>query len=214
MGVAGQMGDSKGYANKAAWDARYAENGDLFEWYAPFEYLEERLWGEKCGVKPTSKVCILGCGTSGMSAALYDKGCTDITSIDYSKTAIEIQTGKNKSRATLKFQVDDCRVMSTVGDGAFSHIIAKATIDAILASDGANANINATMKNVHKKLQPGGKLIVYSHAPPIERVGTHFKEEAWDIDTEEFVRPSVTEVQGLDPTVQDNLLFQYVLTKK
>merc|ERR1711865_17369 len=202
-----------GYANKAAWDARYAENSDLFEWDAPFEYLEDRLTGDVCGIKPTSKVCIIGCGTSGMSAALYDKGTTDITSIDYSKTAIDIQTGKNKSRATLKFKVEDCRDMKGP-EGEFTHIIAKGTIDAILCTDGANANIKATLDNVFKKLQAGGKFIVYSHAPAAERSDKFENGYAWDVVCDEFVRPSVTEVQGLSPHDKDNLLYQYVMTKK
>lgn len=43
---------------------RYRENSDLFEWYAPYEYIKDRLTAAT-GVNEASKVLILGCGTSG-----------------------------------------------------------------------------------------------------------------------------------------------------
>merc|ERR1711908_213963 len=125
-----QMSAEDGYADKQAWEARYRENGDLFEWYAPFEYIEERLTGA-AGLEKTSKVLVMGCGTSGLSAALYDSGVKSITSVDFSTTAMSLQTERNRERKGMKFQVEDIRKMS-LGGGMFDVIIAKGTIDAVL----------------------------------------------------------------------------------
>ena len=40
-------------------------NGDLFEWYAPFEYLDDQLTLPAMDGK--TKVLIEGCGTSGLA---------------------------------------------------------------------------------------------------------------------------------------------------
>merc|ERR1712072_1421994 len=136
------MSAEDGYADKTAWENRYRENGDLFEWYAPFEYLEPRLMAAT-GMSESSKVLIMGCGTSGLSAALYDSGVKAITSVDFSQTAVSLQSERNRERKGMKFTVEDIR-QTSLGGAVFDVVIAKATIDAILCSDGANANIKAT----------------------------------------------------------------------
>merc|ERR1711939_38303 len=205
-------GEMPGYADKASWDARYRENSDLFEWYAPYEYIKDRLTAAT-GVNEASKVLILGCGTSGLSAALFDSGVKKISSIDYSQTAVTLQTDRNKERKGMVFQVEDCRQLS-FGKESFDVIIAKATIDAILCSDGANANIKATLKEVARVLKPGGTFVTYSHSNDEERLTYLDKAEYnWTITSSQFVRPSVTEVEGLPDDNPDNLLYEYVMKK-
>merc|ERR1712072_1170892 len=126
------MSAEDGYADKTAWENRYRENGDLFEWYAPFEYLEPRLMAAT-GMSESSKVLIMGCGTSGLSAALFDSGVKSITSVDFSSTAVSLQAERNRDRKGMKFQVEDVRQMS-FGGGTFDCVIAKGTIDAVLCS--------------------------------------------------------------------------------
>jgi len=201
-----------GYANKQAWDARYRENENLFEWYAPFDYLQERLQ-TATGINASSQVLVLGCGTSGLSAALFDSVCKNITSVDFSSTAINLQKQRNESRPGMTFEVQDIRKLSA-GAGKYDVVIAKATIDAVLCSDGANANIKAALDEASRVLAPGGTFVVYSHSPPEERL-SHFEREAykWTVTSNQFVRPSITEVEGLPDDNPDNLLFEYVMKK-
>merc|ERR1712196_684520 len=189
------MSSEDGYADKKAWETRYRENGDLFEWYAPFEYIQDTLTLPEMDSK--SKVLVLGCGTSGFASALFDSGVQKITSIDHSATAISLQSERNTERAGMKFQVEDCRGMS-FGVVSFDVVFAKATIDAILCSDGANANIKATLKEASRVLKPGGTFVIFSHAAPDERM-SYLELDAynWTVESKEFVRPSVTEVEGL-----------------
>merc|ERR1711959_839510 len=93
-----------GYEDKAAWNTRYEGNGNLFEWYAPYDYIKDRVTSAT-GVNAASKVLIVGCGTSGMSAALFDSGIKNITSIDFSDVAISLQKKRNEDRVGLEFKV-------------------------------------------------------------------------------------------------------------
>ena len=84
------MSADDGYADKKAWESRYREcvplqltafflswltalpcsrNGDLFEWYAPFEYLSDTLTFPEMDNK--TKVLVMGCGTSGAAKEFY-----------------------------------------------------------------------------------------------------------------------------------------------
>ena len=88
------------------------------------------------------------------------------------------------------------------------------TIDAILCSDGANANIKATLKEASRCLKPGGTFVIFSHAGPDERMAyLELDAYGWEVANTEFVRPSVTEVEGLPADDPNNLLFMYTCKK-
>merc|ERR1712096_432693 len=142
MGVA--QGAKMAYKDRAAWDQRYSENGDVFEWYAPYEYIAKRL-SAATGVGAGSKVLVLGCGTSGLSRDLYEHVTpSSLTSIDFSSKAVAIQTQRNSGVGGMKFDTVDARKMSFAAE-SFDVIIAKGSIDAVLCSEGANANIKAAL---------------------------------------------------------------------
>merc|ERR1711934_1169037 len=206
MGVRCTMADG-GYEDKAAWEKRYQANGNLFEWYAPYDFIKERV--EKTGMTSASKILVLGCGTSGLSASIFDSGCKNVVSVDFSETCIGLQTKRNDERVGMKFEVGDARKLN-YGTDEFDVIIAKGTVDAILCSDRANANIKAAMDECARVLKPSGTFLVLSHAGPDERLN-YFDSKNWNVTHEKFVRPSITEVEGLPADNPDNQLFQYLL---
>jgi len=162
----------------------------------------------------TGKVLVVGCGMSKFSSDLAAHGLSDITSIDYSATAIAEQNTKH-GKPGLKYEVGDVRRMTFATDKSFDAVFSKATIDALLCAEGANANIFNAMKEIKRVLKPGGRFICVSHSPEEERLH-HFQDACWEEDhyVTSFVRPSITEVEGLDPDCPDNLLYLYVFTMK
>ena len=63
-------------------------------------------------------------------------------------------------------------------------------------------------------LKPGGTFVIFSHAAPDERM-SYLELDAynWTVESKEFVRPSVTEVEGLPADNPNNLLYMYTCTK-
>lgn len=103
-------------ATKEYWDARYeGEDKNGYDWFRKYSdiaaFLEKHL-------NLTSRILILGCGTSTLGSELYDKGYKFITSMDFSTTAIDIMTERNKHRLEMKFDVMDIRRL-TYDDKSF-----------------------------------------------------------------------------------------------
>jgi len=162
----------------------------------------------------TGKVLVAGCGMSDFSSDLAAYGFSDVTSIDYSATAIAEQN-KKPGKPGLKYEVNDVRRMNGMADKSYDAVFAKATIDALLCAEGANANIFNAMNEIRRVLKPGGRFVCISHSPQEDREH-HFQDTCWEEDPYfvSFVRPSITEVEGLDPDCPENLLYLYVYTKK
>ena len=144
----------------------------------------------------TGKVLVAGCGMSDFSSDLAAYGLSDVTSIDYSATAIAEQN-KKPGKPGLKYEVNDVRRMNGMADKSYDAVFAKATIDALLCAEGANANIFNAMNEIRRVLKPGGRFVCISHSPQEDREH-HFQDTCWEEDPYfvSFVRPSITEEKG------------------
>ena len=72
------------FKNKQYWDKRY-ETEDSFDWFCQLSSFEHLLFQH---INPSDRILNLGCGSSSLSASLYDKGYQNVDNIDFSQTVI------------------------------------------------------------------------------------------------------------------------------
>lgn len=93
-----------------------------------------------CDLIPTesSNILIVGCGFSRLTEELADEGFNNITSVDISYNAINLNKEEYKETyPNLQFKQMDVRNMS-FNDASFDVVIDKALLDAISCGDGAS----------------------------------------------------------------------------
>ena len=192
-------------ATQAYWDGRYAaEDAQGYDWFKKYadisRYLELSL--ESCGGKE-ARILILGCGTSSLSAELYDRGYTKITSIDFSPTAIEAcERLYARDRPGTAWQVMDIRKLD-FDDATFDCAIDKGTMDAMLCYVGSPwdppqdvvDSCAGEIAEAARVLRPGGKFLMVSFRP------SH------------FLRPRVQSEQWLqEPVIEQIGDFYFTVT--
>ena len=74
------------YGDPQYWDQKYQKEDEVTEWFFGYEPLKPVF--EKL-LKPSSRILMLGCGNSTLSADMYAAGYHHITNIDISASAIE-----------------------------------------------------------------------------------------------------------------------------
>ncbi len=80
------------------WDERYTSDKQPFEFYQYYSGLRDYILPL---IGQDGKVLVVGCGNSALSEELYDDGCTDITSIDYSNVVIEQMKALHSQKSGL-----------------------------------------------------------------------------------------------------------------
>jgi SAM-dependent methyltransferase len=115
------------------WDGFFKKRGRrAFEWYGEY--------AELCGVlhkyvKTKDDVVVVGCGNSTLSADLFDVGHRSLVSIDLSDVVVaQMNRQHARDRPELKFIKMDVTKME-FSDGAFSCVIDKGTLDAMMTDD-------------------------------------------------------------------------------
>lgn len=97
-------------ATQAYWDSRYeGEDKDGYDWFKTYADLAGFF---KTHLQETSRILVLGCGTSALTTELYEQGYKHITSMDFSPVAIDIMKRQNIARRELSFDVMDIRDLS------------------------------------------------------------------------------------------------------
>jgi EEF1A lysine methyltransferase 4 len=121
------------YESKDYWEERFANEHD-FEWLVSYEELADQL--QPC-IQPESRVLVVGCGNSPLSADLYDAGYRNIVNIDYSTTVIRAMKDRHAvSRPQMEWVVMDMTDLSEFSSSSFDVVIDKAAMDALLAKEG------------------------------------------------------------------------------
>ncbi|CCG81804.1 protein of unknown function [Taphrina deformans PYCC 5710] len=94
-------------ATREYWDTRYdGEDRDGYDWFKKYSDIADFL---KLHLHYSSRILILGCGTSSLSAELYDAGYKHVTSMDFSPVAIHVMKQQNMGRPEMSFDVMDIR---------------------------------------------------------------------------------------------------------
>lgn len=137
----------------AHWDEFFQRRQQKpYEWVSEWPQLQEKLL-EMCKGK---RVLVTGCGNSELSSSLYDAGVTDITNVDFSKTAIREMLTKNlRQRPAMKWQVAD--ITKALPQGPFDVVLDKGTLDSVLNDDSNEAQqaAHAYLVQVAQALGPG-----------------------------------------------------------
>ncbi|KAK8737067.1 hypothetical protein OTU49_004784 [Cherax quadricarinatus] len=147
------------FSSKDYWNTFFARRGQkVFEWYGNY--------GELCGllhkyVRPNDSVLVPGCGSSTISADLYRVGYTNITNVDNSEVVIR-QMVQRYGKECPKMQWRQMDVTSlTFEDGAFTCILDKATLDALMtdASVQVVAQVDRYLAEVNRVCRTGGRFV-------------------------------------------------------
>ena len=90
------------FQTRQYWDSFFSQRGgsDPFEWYLSssndiFPFLISS------GLSYDSKILVVGCGNSELSAELYDHGYKQIKNLDFSTVVIEEMRNRNKHRHNM-----------------------------------------------------------------------------------------------------------------
>ena len=111
---------------------------------------------------------------------MWDEGFHDITSIDFSYSAIQFQQEFYRLEyPKLVFQHMDVKNMS-FKDNTFDMVIDKACLDAVICSDGSKINVQTMLSEIYRVLKNGGYYMCLSHGKENQRVkylSTQFRPE-------------------------------------
>eukprot|EP00620_Florenciella_sp_RCC1587_P018131 CAMPEP_0182574976 /NCGR_PEP_ID=MMETSP1324-20130603/28178_1 /TAXON_ID=236786 /ORGANISM="Florenciella sp., Strain RCC1587" /LENGTH=181 /DNA_ID=CAMNT_0024790475 /DNA_START=33 /DNA_END=574 /DNA_ORIENTATION=- len=130
-------------------------------------------------LKPTDRILVVGCGNSPFTAALYDDGFKNVTSIDFSPTVIKAMAARHaEARPELKWLTMDMLDLK-FDDESFDVVIDKAAMDALMTDEGsvwdpAQATRDAAdamcRESSRVLVKGGGVFICVSFAQPHFRI--------------------------------------------
>ena len=144
------------------WEGEYSDRDsqihEPFDWFFDFADLDQTLWATLLG--PTrSRIMVLGCGHSSMSADMVDRGgWANVTSVDSSETVIQLMRAK---RPDLEWLVGDARDLTGLPDGAgadgrYDVVVDKGLLDALLSYRGDMTAGDSAAREAARLLKPGG----------------------------------------------------------
>ncbi|XP_075194593.1 EEF1A lysine methyltransferase 4 isoform X2 [Anomaloglossus baeobatrachus] len=123
------------YKKLEYWDSRYEEEERLLtgghEWFGAYRDFAHLVRRE---LRPRTAGLVLGCGTSSLSAELYNEGVRPLVSIDYSPVCIKEMAQRNANVPDMSWMVMDARHLQ-FPDGTFDLVIEKGTLDAMMVDE-------------------------------------------------------------------------------
>ncbi|GBF90084.1 hypothetical protein Rsub_02792 [Raphidocelis subcapitata] len=164
-----------GYSAASYWDNRYASDrrGIHFDWFLSYKALSPLL---RHALPPGHlPVMHVGCGNSDLSTGLCEDG-TPVVNTDISPVVIEQMRQDAAAlppgalRAEVSWEVADCRSMPQYGDGSFSGVLDKGTLDAVLCSGSGLVDARAYVSEAYRLLAPGGAFLLISLGAPDSRL--------------------------------------------
>merc|ERR1712166_474542 len=196
------------------WDDRYTNNPEeSFDWYQRYEGIKHLVTRF---VDSESKVLVVGCGNSQLSAEMYEDGITDITNIDISEPVIEQMKQRYGNEGTvlktdMRWQATDVLKLA-VNESTFEAVIDKGTMDSILRGAASARRVAQMCKNISRVLKPGGVYIVLSYGQPDYRLSYFAREKYnWKVmPVQPISKPCVGAVADPDPA---NVHYVYIMQK-
>ena len=156
--------DSFDFSSRSGWDGFYDGQGSQpYEWHSSISHsiIAQHL------VPGDANILVLGCGTSTLSADLYDEiNTAKITSLDYSTNCIELMKQKyeNTGRPGLSFICGDAIKLETLDHPEpFTSIVDKGLVDAIMTGDAWDTAVTDIFKGASSVLSYKGSYILVSY---------------------------------------------------
>lgn len=162
-------------------------------------------------LQPDHNILVLGCGNSRLSEELFDEGYTNITNIDISMVVIEAMQQKYQDKPTMTYQQMDCRQMEFPA-GKFNVVIDKGTLDSVLCGEGSTRNMQKTLTEISRVLQPNGVFVCISHGDPSYRLTyLQYPEFGWNVVVQTVTKPMMGLMASMDE--ETNVHYIYICTK-
>eukprot|EP01086_Lenisia_limosa_P016470 TRINITY_DN6288_c0_g1_i1.p1 TRINITY_DN6288_c0_g1~~TRINITY_DN6288_c0_g1_i1.p1 ORF type:complete len:225 (+),score=53.70 TRINITY_DN6288_c0_g1_i1:122-796(+) len=153
------MADSnEEYEKVEYWDKRYTTEEE-YEWLGSYEPYAEIM---RKYLSKDSKMLMLGCGNSRLSADIFDDGFENMVNLDYSQVVIDKMAEKNAGRKGMTWVVGDMLNME-FEDESFDCLIDKGTMEAVLTNpdpDVSLKSVDAMLHEASRVLKPGGVYIL------------------------------------------------------
>lgn len=161
------------YGSAEYWNDRYRA-------YSPFDWLLEYDGFKDAGLcgflRPEDKILMVGCGSSQLSADLYDEGFKHIMNIDTSDVVIERMRNRNLLRDEMTYMAADASKMP-FDDETFDVALDKSTMDCIFCCENSRETISEMVHEIWRTLIPGG-LYIFISLHDAEKVLPYMLENA------------------------------------
>mmetsp|Transcript_21774 Transcript_21774/g.68750 ORF Transcript_21774/g.68750 Transcript_21774/m.68750 type:complete len:316 (-) Transcript_21774:133-1080(-) len=155
------------YASQAYWDDAYAGKryGDSFDWYGSWEEPDSEGRSLASLLRPflnkDSRILMLGCGNSNMSALMHREGFRSIVNVDISEPVIRHMQERYGGLEGMSWRAMSAAALD-FGDGSFDVAIEKGLFDALFAGTGSQAQ--PVLAEARRVLRPRGRLLSVSFA--------------------------------------------------
>eukprot|EP00198_Chlamydomonas_reinhardtii_P001902 XP_001691238.1 SAM-dependent methyltransferase [Chlamydomonas reinhardtii] len=120
-------------------------------------------------VKRSKLVLHVGCGNSNFQEGMANDGY-QLVNTDISEVVINQMRKKHAGMPGLRYVVSDCRDMPEFLDCQFGSVIDKGTVDALLCSQDASADVTAMFREISRVLLPGGMFLLITLGGPAHRL--------------------------------------------
>lgn len=188
------------------WEKRYnLEQTDKprdysYDWYLTVDKIKAIL--ETYFDSPKGqRVLVLGCGSSTLSAALFEYGFRVVTSLDVSPVVITRMQQRYRGLEGLDFVVGDARRLDAYQDGHFDFVIDKGLMDSFLCGFRPELDVLEMHSEVLRVLRPEGVFLCVSYGDPVTRL--HY-----------FEHPSLTWNCSVTPLPDTLGIVMYACTKR
>lgn len=174
------------YGKSEYWDERYKANDTTFDWYVSFEPLREILTPL---MRPESRILMIGCGNSRLSAQMYEAGYRNIVNIDICDVVVQQMRARYRDLEGMEWRTLDATKLDYPED-SFDLVIDKGTTDAILCGANSFHNVHAMNKGISKAMKKGAHYMVVTYGQPDTRID-HFRRKrlAWEVTHKTIDKP-------------------------
>lgn len=167
------------YGKAEYWDERYRANDTTFDWFVSYDALKDVI---QPLVKPDSKILVVGCGNSRLSAQLYDSGFHNIVNIDISEIVINQMRSRYREMERMEWTRMDVTKME-LAENSFDLVIDKATIDSLLCGSNSFHNVYQMNKNISRVMKKGARYVCITYGQPDTRID-HFRRKKLHFEVE------------------------------
>ncbi|CAL5983873.1 Endothelin-converting_enzyme 1 [Hexamita inflata] len=174
------------FHNPNFWEQRYEQHPELFDWYAQLPQFQQHVLPL---IEPTSKILILGGGTSRLPFQLYDLGYKYITVVDFSLNAKKAVQNALLDRPEIQYIMSDINCFDS--NSKFDFVFDKGCIDCVLANPQEPVeSLKIVLKNIHRLMNQKAVWVSIS----------------FDIDREEYFKDAADIFQSQQQSLVIQLL--------